>query len=105
MVLIGGANGGSTFKDVLYYNIDQKLYETPLNILPVEMGEVKAVIFFQLDSYGCKLVILMRYPANRLYICDGNYKWKWFDTKGIFDDQWTKFAVVGANELLPCGID
>jgi len=105
MVLIGGADSFRSFTDIIYYNIDQKLYETPLNILPVGIGEIKAVISFQLDSFGCKLVILCRYPKNQLYICDGNYKWKWFDTKGIVDDQWNKFAVVGANELLPCGID
>ncbi len=104
MALIGGNDGPNAYNDILYYNIAQKLWETTPISLPVPMAEVKAAISLKLDTDGCNLVILFNYPKCRLYICEGNYNWKWFDTKGMFYE-WNKFAIVGANGLLPCGID
>ncbi len=104
MILLGGTDGNVVNKDILYYNISQKLWETTNLNLPEGMAEIKGVISFQLDTNGCKIMILGRWPVNKLYICDGNYAWKWLNATRTYD-QWNKFAVVGANELLPCGID
>jgi len=104
MILLGGTDGNVVNKDILYYDISQKLWETTTLNLPEGMAEIKGVISLQLDTNGCKIMILGRWSVNKLYICDGNYAWKWRNVTGTYD-QWNKFAIVGVNELLPCGID
>jgi len=103
MILIGGTDGNNLFSDIIYFNIAQKLWEMTVQI-PNPIGEVKGVISLQLDSNGCNLMILYLYPKQALYFCVGDYEWIFSDTAGMFD-QSNKFAIVGANELLPCGIE
>jgi hypothetical protein len=49
--------------------------------------------------------MLMKLTAgDTVTFCVGDYQWIVSSTSGMFDLA-SKFAVVGANELLPCGID
>ena len=105
MIVLGGSDGYVSFTDILFYNIDARLWETyPSRIfLPEPMADVQAVIALKLDTEGCNLMILFHWPVQKLYVCTGNYTWNWIGTTGK-NDLTTKFITVGSNELLPCGI-
>jgi hypothetical protein len=105
IIVMGGHNGNTLLTDVLFYNIAARLWESyPSRIfLPEQMANVQAVVALQLDTEGCNMMILHHWPLQKLQVCTGNYTWKWIGTSGKNDLQ-TKFAIVGSNELLPCGI-
>jgi hypothetical protein len=103
MIVLGGTNYYSIYNDILYYNIVQKKWENTI-LLPERMASIQAVISTKLDSEGCDMMILYNWPVYKLYICRGHYDWLSVDTTGLYD-QYNQFAIVGANELLPCGID
>jgi hypothetical protein len=106
LVVMGGGDDRNVFTDVIFFNLASRVWETyPTKIkLPEPMTQLQAVVALQLDNQGCNMMILFNYPQNKLYVCQGNYNWNWFDTTGI-NHQNQKFITVGANELLPCGIE
>jgi hypothetical protein len=105
LVVLGGGNGPTIFNDIVFYNLATKNWETfPTKIqLPEPMAYVQAVVALKLDNDGCKLMILFSWPIKKLYVCQGNYNWKWIDATGK-NQQNQKFVTIGANEMLPCGI-
>ncbi len=101
MVILGGGST-SIYSDISFYNLEQQTWNPNTIALPGELGAILGVIALQLDSQECNVMILTQYPQQRLYICEGNYNWKWIDTSGKTDDL-IRFIPVGTNDLLPCG--
>ena len=105
LIVFGGSDGIAAKSDIIFYNIANRGWEMyPNKIrLPEQILNVQASIALQLDVHGCNLMILSNWPSKKLYVCEGNYNWKWIDTTGKNDLE-MKYVTVGANELLPCGI-
>jgi hypothetical protein len=62
MIVIGGTDGYSIYSDILYYNIDKKLWGMTVQ-MPRQIADIIGVISMQLDSNGCNLMILSKYPG------------------------------------------
>ena len=82
MALLGGGDVNGQFSDIIFNNIERNVWETYLTTiyLPEIMANVKGVIALQLDKEGCQLMIMFGWPVHKLYVCEGNYTWKWIDT-------------------------
>jgi hypothetical protein len=106
LVVMGGVDGISMFSDINFYNIAKKVWEVYSSkiYLPTMVGRVQATIALQLDYLGCNMMILYFWPFPRLHVCEGNYNWRWIDATGK-NDLNINYATVGANELLPCGVN
>ncbi len=100
--VLGGGSYTDLYSDISFYNIEQKSWSTTTINLPGALAAIHGAIALQLDSQECNAMILSQYPQHRLYICEGNYNWKWIDTSGNVADL-TRFVTVGTNNLLPCG--
>ena len=106
IAILGGSDGNEDYLNIQFFNIAQKLWETSITTknLPSVMSEVKGVIGSRLDPDGCELMVLFGWPSQSLYVCTGNYTWKWIDATGRLDQE-IRYVAVGANELLPCGAE
>ncbi len=104
MVILGGGSYTDIYSDILFYNIEQKAWNPTSISLPRAMAAVQGVVVLQLDRQGCNAMVLFQYPQRRLYICEGNYSWKWMDTTGK-NEEFLKYVPVGSHELLPCGME
>jgi hypothetical protein len=103
MIILGGASYYAIRSDIIYFNIVQKKWENSIP-LPEQMADIKAIISLQLDSEVCNMMVLYSFPAYKIYICRGSYNWLSVDITGMGEMR-GGFTIVGANELLPCGID
>ena len=106
MAVFGGQDLYSQFSDILFYNIDRKIWESfPTKMkLPAAIADVQETVVLKLDTTGCEMMLLENYPGTRLHICTGDYSWTWLETAGK-NSLYMKYVTVGTNELLPCGIE
>ncbi len=101
LAILGGKNSYGDLDDISFYDIDRGIWVTnKFTIkLPQPMSDIHGVIGSRMDIQGCDVMILL---ASRLYVCTGNYNWKWIDITGKINE-YSRSVKVGANELLPCG--
>ena len=68
--------------------------------MPQPVSAILASKINQMNENACDLMFI---SSTRLYICRGNYEWTSFSVSGHTDGS-RQAAIVGANDVVPCGI-
>ena len=105
LMVLGGLNGDSPTDIIHFFNLEKRVWESfPSQFaLPWMMDVIIGVLNLRLDENGCEMMIASSDPTPMLFVCTGNFQWKTFDLTGTLEAG-LQMVVVGANELLPCGI-
>ena len=102
-VVFGGEfNPTTPLSSIHLYDIESALW----SIAPVTMfmpKPVTGILAFKINQMTENACDLMFISTTALYICGGNYEWTSFDVSAHIDGS-RQAAIVGANDVVPCGI-
>ena len=100
LVVFGGLKSAALASIYLFNFATKQWITAPAPMaLPAPVTKIKASKIIRMDEAGCDMMFIIN---ARLYICSGNYEWKNLSSNQIDPDK--NAVIVGANDLLPCGI-
>lgn len=101
LVIFGGSKLNTVLSSIYIYNFVTKLWTEGLApmALPGPIGGIKASKIIKMDEEGCDMMFFAKF---NLSICSGNYQWTVISPAQIDDGK--NAVLIGANELLPCGV-
>ena len=100
LVVFGGYNLATLDSIYLFNFATQQWLKAPATMaMPAPIYRITAAKIIQMDLDGCDMMFISSYG---LYICSGRYNWKKLSSGQI--DEFKNFVVIGANDLLPCGV-
>ena len=100
LVVFGGYNSVKLDSIYLFNFVTQKWIASQAPMaLPAPIDNIVATKIIQMDEKGCDMMFI---NSLSLYICSGSYEWKTIGYGQI--EVGKNIVIVGANDLLPCGV-